>query len=228
MSTPPPGWFPDPSNGAQNRWWDGARWTESVTPPVAVTTLPPPAGFPSTARKAKRRLPVWAWIVIGVAAVLVGILIAPVIALISLVVVITGIVALARNTPTWLRFRSRKAAVWITVAAAALFFATGTITSAFQATEPKSNATNPSITSTPTPSPTSAPNPDEVADPVPFAGEASTASDTSATAGTALAVLATLEVKGRAAATGYDRDQFGQRWLDIDRNGCDSRIIYSQ
>lgn len=36
-------------------------------------------------------------------------------------------------------------------------------------------------------------------------------------------VLETLEVKGRAPKTGYDRDQFGQRWADIDRNGCDTR-----
>ena len=33
----------------------------------------------------------------------------------------------------------------------------------------------------------------------------------------------TLEVKGRAPKTGYARDQFGQRWKDIDRNGCDQR-----
>jgi len=41
--------------------------------------------------------------------------------------------------------------------------------------------------------------------------------------GTALAVLAGLPVKGRAARTGYDRDQFGQAWLDTNRNGCDTR-----
>lgn len=40
---------------------------------------------------------------------------------------------------------------------------------------------------------------------------------------TALETLATLEVKGRAPKTGYDRDQFGTRWLDVDRNGCDTR-----
>ena len=40
---------------------------------------------------------------------------------------------------------------------------------------------------------------------------------------TALAVLSALEVKGRAPQTGYDRDEFGQRWLDVDRNGCDTR-----
>ena len=32
-----------------------------------------------------------------------------------------------------------------------------------------------------------------------------------------------LEVKGRAPKTGYDRDEFGQRWRDLDHNGCDQR-----
>ena len=39
----------------------------------------------------------------------------------------------------------------------------------------------------------------------------------------ALTAIATLRVKGRAALTGYDRDQFGQAWLDTNRNGCDTR-----
>jgi hypothetical protein len=41
--------------------------------------------------------------------------------------------------------------------------------------------------------------------------------------GDAATVLATLPVKGRAPRTGYDRDQFGESWSDIDRNGCDQR-----
>jgi len=41
--------------------------------------------------------------------------------------------------------------------------------------------------------------------------------------GTALAALDTLEVKGRAPRTGYSRDEFGPRWADTDRNGCDTR-----
>lgn len=41
--------------------------------------------------------------------------------------------------------------------------------------------------------------------------------------GSALALLAGLAVKGRASKTGYDRDLFGQRWADVDRNGCDTR-----
>ena len=43
------------------------------------------------------------------------------------------------------------------------------------------------------------------------------------TATLATAALAQLPVLGRAPKTGYDRDQFGPTWADIDRNGCDQR-----
>ncbi|WP_241522026.1 GmrSD restriction endonuclease domain-containing protein [Arthrobacter pityocampae] len=36
-------------------------------------------------------------------------------------------------------------------------------------------------------------------------------------------MLETLPVKGRAPKTGYDREEFGQAWADVDRNGCDTR-----
>lgn len=39
----------------------------------------------------------------------------------------------------------------------------------------------------------------------------------------ALRLLDTLQVKGRAPMTGYDRDAFGSAWADVDRNGCDTR-----
>jgi hypothetical protein len=32
-----------------------------------------------------------------------------------------------------------------------------------------------------------------------------------------------IPVKGRAPKTGYDRDEFGPAWSDVDRNGCDTR-----
>ena len=41
--------------------------------------------------------------------------------------------------------------------------------------------------------------------------------------GLATSILETLPVKGRAPKTGYTRDQFGQAWADVDRNGCDTR-----
>ncbi|QCB92381.1 HNH endonuclease family protein [Cellulomonas shaoxiangyii] len=40
---------------------------------------------------------------------------------------------------------------------------------------------------------------------------------------TARAQLADLPVKGRAPRTGYEREEFGQAWADVDRNGCDTR-----
>lgn len=41
--------------------------------------------------------------------------------------------------------------------------------------------------------------------------------------GDAATALAALPVKGRAPRTGYERDEFGQRWADVDRDGCDQR-----
>jgi hypothetical protein len=35
--------------------------------------------------------------------------------------------------------------------------------------------------------------------------------------------LGTLAVKGRAPKTGYEREEFGPAWADVDRNGCDTR-----
>lgn len=40
---------------------------------------------------------------------------------------------------------------------------------------------------------------------------------------TALAVLETLPVKGRAPRDTYQRSAFGEAWLDADANGCDTR-----
>jgi hypothetical protein len=41
--------------------------------------------------------------------------------------------------------------------------------------------------------------------------------------GSAEAALETLAVKGRAANDNYERTAFGQAWMDVDRNGCDTR-----
>ncbi|MDM7830245.1 GmrSD restriction endonuclease domain-containing protein [Cellulomonas edaphi] len=71
-----------------------------------------------------------------------------------------------------------------------------------------------STTPTPTPAPTSArtATPEPASKPTPPHG-----------AGSALAAAAALPVKGRAPRTGYDRDDFGPAWQDVDRNGCDTR-----
>jgi len=41
--------------------------------------------------------------------------------------------------------------------------------------------------------------------------------------GLATELLETLPVKGRAPKTGFSRDEFGQSWADVNRNGCDTR-----
>ncbi|MCP1501565.1 hypothetical protein J2Y89_000309 [Curtobacterium herbarum] len=58
--------------------------------------------------------------------------------------------------------------------------------------------------------------------PTPATPEPSRASSQSAA--DARATLAGLPVKGKAPATGYDREaDFGTPWLDVDHNGCDTR-----
>ncbi|WP_161972344.1 DUF2510 domain-containing protein [Glaciihabitans arcticus] len=42
VSTIPAGWYPDPQDGSRSRWWDGSRWTASVSDPQ------PPAPAPTT------------------------------------------------------------------------------------------------------------------------------------------------------------------------------------
>ncbi len=71
----------------------------------------------------------------------------------------------------------------------------------------------------PLPSP---PEPSPVATPTAPAPSAATPTATPA-GGSAQALLATLAVKGRAPLTGYERDEYGQAWADVDRNGCDTR-----
>jgi hypothetical protein len=67
------------------------------------------------------------------------------------------------------------------------------------------------------------PSPEQVPTIVAEPEKTAEAPEPEAAAGTALAQLETVPVKGRAPKTGYDRDQFGNGWEDPDRNGCDAR-----
>ncbi|MCI9887203.1 DUF1524 domain-containing protein [Micrococcales bacterium 31B] len=78
------------------------------------------------------------------------------------------------------------------------------------------------VTSGPAATLTPAPTPNSDAASAGGAGGGGGASGSDSRAGTALAQLAPLAVKGRAARTGYDRALFAI-WTDTDRNGCDAR-----
>ena len=44
-TTPPAGWYPDPTGAAQQRYWDGHQWTEALAAPtvIHVPVAAPPA-----------------------------------------------------------------------------------------------------------------------------------------------------------------------------------------
>lgn len=83
-------------------------------------------------------------------------------------------------------------------------------------------ATTPASDSAADSTPAAAPVP-PAADTTPTEDGAAPAGDPDGAVAAALATLDTLEVKGRAPKTGYDREQFGPAWKDVDRNGCDTR-----
>ena len=60
-SSIPAGWYPNPQNPAQQRWWDGAQWTDHVSAPAYSAAMPvaqlkaPPGTRVNT---------VWIWLVL--------------------------------------------------------------------------------------------------------------------------------------------------------------------
>jgi uncharacterized Tic20 family protein len=52
-STPPPGWYPDPSGSGQQRWWDGSQWgivASSTTAPAVPGSLDDQRGMAALAQ----------------------------------------------------------------------------------------------------------------------------------------------------------------------------------
>lgn len=43
------GWYPDPAGSGGQRWWDGAGWTQHVTPPPAPAAVQPLAQYAAQA-----------------------------------------------------------------------------------------------------------------------------------------------------------------------------------
>ncbi|MHA7223845.1 GmrSD restriction endonuclease domain-containing protein [Arthrobacter sp. RHLT1-20] len=123
--------------------------------------------------------------------------------------------------------RGTGAVDWIAAGLAGLLLVSATAC-ASPATAPAAAAAagSPSATSSPTatPMPTTDGAPlDPDATPGVTAAGVGAPNPQPAFASKALDVLATIPIKGRAPKTGYSRDQFGQAWADVDRNGCDTR-----
>ncbi|MUK01337.1 DUF1524 domain-containing protein [Vibrio cholerae] len=168
----------------------------------------------------------------------------------ALVALFTGLYTVLTNRPSWARLAGRRAGA-ITAGAAVVTLLIGgfiapapdsvptavakqTTEQAEPTTAPSTSAPSATATATPaapakpTPTSTPSPTPSDVApldsDTVPdAAGTPRAPSDQPAFDTTALALLETLAIKGRAPKTGYDREEFGQAWADVDRNGCDTR-----
>jgi hypothetical protein len=141
----------------------------------------------------------------------------------------TGLYALLFGRRSWALIPSRKVGTMV-LAGAVVAIAVGGSTVAPSATVP-SPAAAIAPTSTAHPSAEAAAakfTAEEPVDPSAVIAPASTSSvaitSTADTDTTALALLETLAIKGRAPMTGYARTaDFGAAWLDVDRNGCDTR-----
>jgi len=146
--------------------------------------------------------------------------------MLGLIAIIVCIVSLVTHRPTWARLpQSRGATTGILAASIAVLLIGSGVSSATQPTAPPMDLAIPSATPSPTPTQVADAPP---ADPETVQAWTSTPSvavaDSSATQTTAIALLESLPVKGRAPKTGYDRSgQFGTAWLDVDHNGCDTR-----
>ena len=150
----------------------------------------------------------------------------------GLAAAVLGFVALLRGRVRWARMNRRNGA--LTVAAGLIAALVG---GAMSGQADPTIAAAPTLTagqgaSDSTLSPATAPSPAAMPSPAATPPPRATAAVTKSIAGhtispartgTALAVLATLAIKGRAPKTGYDRTLFGQAWADVDRNGCDTR-----
>ncbi len=132
-----------------------------------------------------------------------------------------GFALLARRSFAAVRGTAR--GVVATLVGVGLVFAGGAVSSSARDDEatPVTPTARPSSAapSSPAATPTGTPTPT----PTPAASPSTGPSTGPQEAGTALAVLATLPVKGRAPMTGYDRGQFEYGEVDLDGNGCDTR-----
>lgn len=64
----PAGWYQEPGNNTQSRYWDGSGWTQWVTtpaPPNAAPSAPRPNKFEQTGQTISRLGANITWLVLG-------------------------------------------------------------------------------------------------------------------------------------------------------------------
>lgn len=120
---PPPGWFPDPSTGAGERYWDGHTWT-----PWAQEAGPGLPAAPQGRRFRGRFWGRWAWVLLGALAVLAAGSFAFYVTGSVHVMALTSLLAMAGICWAFYRFAARQLAlddvicasgvVWVMVASA--------------------------------------------------------------------------------------------------------------
>lgn len=245
---PPPGWYPDRNDPRVVRWWTGRNWSTYTkaaeqSPPAASSPLAPTAQaaaptqpiaagrsaaptLPITtqaavpAQRARRRLSAKEGVaLIGFALLLLMGLtagIGGVLVMLGLGGLVVGLYAVITGRSRVFRLRSRLMG-FAALGVAFVLFGVGSAAYGAQHPTPTSQEAN---TAAAKPSAKPSPAVRKSAAPGPIA----TAAVVTQGPGTALAVLATLPVKGRAPMTGYARvTDFGTAWFDVDRNGCDTR-----
>lgn len=213
MSNAVPGWFPpDPSTPTELRYWDGSAWTEHFhTQKPAVARAK--SGPVITTRKlvsAHPWLTSWPVIIVGLC-----------------LFVVPGV---------WLYWFRQDQRPWkkvlATVAAVPFFIASlGVMAAAAPSATPDADQQAQAPVVVASEAPGALPSEDSSAETSPSPSASATPSPTASAVpageseanGTAMAAALELTVKGRAPKTGYTREQFGSGWVDIDRNGCDTR-----
>ncbi|QTX04377.1 GmrSD restriction endonuclease domain-containing protein [Agromyces archimandritae] len=219
----PAGWYPDPDAAGTRRYWNGDEWTDQREDAPPAQSMARRLLY--LLKNPKRlMLAVVAFLILivafsngpGAGFFVLGILGAG-----------FGAQALFNGRPEWARIVGRKGTAMVAVAGVLVAVIGGAVGIGGASSEAVDADPAPTPTavpiSTPTPEPTVEPADPEVVT-APDAAASVVLADGSATQATALALLETLPVKGRAPKTGYDRvASFGTAWLDVDRNGCDTR-----
>ena len=153
--------------------------------------------------------------------------------MIAVVAIPTALYVVITGRGSWASIPSRKTGGIVAGAAAVAFILGGAIAGPTDVSTSQASDVQPthSASASPKPTPTvAAPEftDDDPGDPtITVAADGTAAVAIASTDGTkmsAVDLLATLPVKGRAPMTGYERvASFGTAWLDVDHNGCDTR-----